>query len=169
MPVDQRIIETDVQSLGAERVDVFAHEVAPGGRVGAFIIGVLAVEHAEAFVMLRRQHGVFHTGRLRLARPFARVEEIGIEIFEILIVLFFRRFFAVFYPFMPRGHGVQPPMNEHAEAVMPEPHGIARRFSHNVAAHKNSLLLMTESIKPSIMDARDSVNGHPDRIMEKTS
>ena len=135
VPVDQGIVEADAQPFCAEGVDIRAHQVAAGGRVGRFVVGVLAVEQAEPLVVLRRQDGVFHTGRFRLTRPFFRIEQIGVEVFEIQVVAVFRDAFVVLDPFMAGGHGVQPPVDEHAEAVMREPCGIARGLAGDVTGH----------------------------------
>ena len=135
VPVEQRIVKTDVQALGAEGVNIFAHQVAARGRVGALIIGILGVPHAEAFVVLGGEHGVFHARGLGLARPFARVEQVGIEILEVFVVLFLGNLLAHLDPFVAGRHGIQPPVDEHAEAVVREPGGVARRFARYVAGH----------------------------------
>ena len=135
VPVDQRIIEADLQALGAEGIHVFLHKVAAGGRVGALVIGIGAVKHAEAFVVLGGEHRIFHAGCLGLARPFAGVVQIGIKVLEVLVVMFLGNAFAHLDPLVARRHGVQAPVDEHAESVVAEPCGIAGSFSNDVAAH----------------------------------
>ena len=144
MPVDQRIIKAYVQPLGPESVHILPHQIAPGGSIGALVVGVLRVPHAEAFVMLGGQHRVLHPGGLRLTGPFPRVVQVGIKILKILVVFFLRDALVGLDPFVAGGHGVQAPMDKHTEAVVPEPRGIAGGFADDVAAHGQSSLLVAK-------------------------
>ena len=136
MPVDQRVVEAYMQTLGAERIHVFAYQIAARGGVGALVIGVLAVEHAEALVVLGGQHRVLHAGGFGLARPCARIEQVGIKVLEVLVVLLFRYHLAGLNPLVAGGHGVQAPVDEHAEAVAGEPCGVAGSFARYITGHR---------------------------------
>ena len=135
MPVDQRVVETDVQSLGAESVDILADKVASRRSVRALIIGVLRVEHAEALMMLCREDDILHPRSLGLTRPFLRVVEVGIEVLEVLLVLLLGGALKILHPLMARGKRIESPMDEHTETVMSEPFSIAGSFSRYVAGH----------------------------------
>ena len=122
MPIDDRIVETDLQPLGAAGLDVFLDEVAPERRVGDLVIRHLGIPHAETFVMLRGEDDILHPRLFCRLRPFARVEQIGIETGEILFVVgFVGDVFVAPHPFMTRGHRVQSEMDEHAETVVLPP------------------------------------------------
>src|SRR5882757_7691727 len=71
-------------------------------------------------MMLRSQHGVFHAGTARRPCPSRRVEQIGIEVVEIRLVLLVGQPFMVFHPLMPRRQRVKPPMNEQTETSVPK-------------------------------------------------
>ena len=132
VPVDERIVQTDVQAFVAEGVGVFFYDVLSVGGVGRFIVGVGGIEQTEAFVVFSGEHSVFHSGRLCAFRPLAGVEEVGVEQPEIFIVFFVADLFVGFYPFVAGGHGIQAEMNEHTEAVVREPCGVPRGFSGNI-------------------------------------
>ena len=44
MPVDEGIVEADVQAFGAKCIGIFLDKVAPERRVRDFVIGVFAVK-----------------------------------------------------------------------------------------------------------------------------
>ena len=52
MPVDDRIVQADLETLRTESIEELAHEVALAGRVGGLIIGELAVKQAITVMML---------------------------------------------------------------------------------------------------------------------
>lgn len=135
VPVDQGIIKAHPEPFRPERFHVFLHQIPPRGGIGAFVVGVLGIEHAEAFVVLGGEHGVFHARRLGRLGPGVSVIEIGIEMLKIFLVFFLRNALPAFHPFMPGGQGIQSPMNEHAEPGSGEPFRIAGGFADNVAAH----------------------------------
>ena len=121
VPVDDRVVEADLQPLGAERVDVFAHDVAPERRVRRLVVGVLRVEEAEALVVLRREDDVFHAGPLRGPRPFARVEALGVEVLEVVPVPLLGDLGRALEPLVPRRERVEAEVDEHPESVMLPP------------------------------------------------
>ena len=121
VPIDDGIIEADLEPFGAEGVDVFAHEVAMRGRVGRLVIGQLGIEQAEAVVVLGGEHGVFHAGLFGELRPLFRVVIHGIKFVEIGLIGFHGDTLLAAHPFAARRNGVQPPMDEHAETILPEP------------------------------------------------
>ena len=91
-------------------------------------------------MMLGGKDGIFHACGLCLTRPFLRIEQIGIKVFEIEVVLVLRDLFAGFDPFMAGRKGVQAEMDEHAESVVGEPGGIAGCFAGSIACHGSFLL-----------------------------
>lgn len=72
-------------------------------------------------MVLRRQDRIPHAGGLRAPRPFAGVEEIGIEELEIPPVLLVRLLLAKQHLLVPGGLGVEPEMDEQAEPVVRPP------------------------------------------------
>ena len=135
VPVDKGIVETDSYSLGSECVDIFTYKVSSARCICAFVVGKLWVKHAEAFMMFCGKNRIFHSGVLCLPCPLFGVEHIGIEIFEIFVVLFFGNFFSCFYPFVPCRHWIQSPVNKQSETVCNKPICITRCFSGNVTWH----------------------------------
>ncbi len=86
VPVEQGVVEADFETLGAEGFDVFLDQVAPGGCLGGFVVGVLRVEEAEAVVVLGGHDGVLHAGGFGGASPGTRVVVDGIESVEVGLV-----------------------------------------------------------------------------------
>ena len=125
MPVDKRIVETDMESFRAERVHDFTQQVFANRRVGGLVVRPFAVPQAEALMVFRRDDEIRHAGRLGGLGPFLRVEHIRIEQVEIFLVLIVGHLLEIADPFMARRHGIKPPDNEHAEAVMRKPACIA--------------------------------------------
>ncbi len=121
VPVEQRVIQADADALGAERIEEFPHDVAPERRIRRFPVRQLRVEQAEAVVVLRRQHGVLHAGLLREARPCAGVEIRRVEFVEERRVLRFGDLLHRAHPLAAGRNRIQPPVDEHAEPVVPEP------------------------------------------------
>ena len=121
VPVDQGIIQPHTKPLGAEGVDVFPHQVAPGGGVCGFVIGIGGIKQAKSFVMLCCEHGVFHTCLSGQARPCARIVINGVECAEIFFVALGRDAADAGIPFPLGGNGVKPPVDEHAETCVAKP------------------------------------------------
>jgi len=140
MPVEQGIIKADFKPFRPECIHIFTHKVAAGRGVGTFVIGIPGIEHAEAFVVLGGEHGVFHSRCFCLTGPLFCVKQIGVKMAKVAVVNFLGCFFPGFYPFMACRQRVKSPMNEHAEPVVAEPFRIAGSFSDLIAGHENSLL-----------------------------
>ena len=65
--------------------------------------------------------GVFHAGLFGELRPLFRVVIHGIKFVEIGLIGFHGDTLLAAHPFAARRNGVQPPMDEHAETILPEP------------------------------------------------
>ena len=70
MPVKQGIIQTNLQALCPERFQIFPYQIPSCFRVRGFKIRQLTVKQAEAVMVLRSQHRIFHSRFLRRFRPF---------------------------------------------------------------------------------------------------
>ena len=125
MPVQKRVVEADLQAFRSESIHHFPEQIFAAGSVGNFVIGVFAVPHAEAFVMLGGEDNVLHPGVFCSLCPFAGIEEIRIEKFKVNGIIFIQDLFMKTDPFMPGGHGIQPPVDEHAEPVSDKPVSLA--------------------------------------------
>ena len=147
VPVNQRVVKTDPNALGAKSVHKFPQQVAARGGVGRLVIRIGAVPKAEAFVVLGGQHHVFHAGRFGAARPFFGVEQVRVEMAKVQIVMLFRNFFLGFDPLVARGQAVQPPVDKHAEAVMGKPGRIAGGLFRAVRGHLLYLLRYFSSVE----------------------
>ena len=75
--------------------------------------------------MLGGNHEVFHARAGCCRRPQVGLIQVRVKVFEIGVVDLIRDLFVVLHPLMPRGQGIQAPVNEQAEAVMHEPAGVA--------------------------------------------
>ncbi len=124
MPVNEGVIEADVEALGAEGVHHLAEGVFAVGGVGDLVVGVLGVPQAEALVVLGGEDHVAHAGLAGGLRPFAGLEEVGVEEVEVDLVVFVGDLLIVADPLVPRRHGVESPVDEHAKTVVGEPAGI---------------------------------------------
>ena len=121
VPVDQRMVETDLQSLVAEGLDHWPQQVAAGGRVGRLVVGVAAVPQAEALVVLGGDAEILHARLPRLPGPLARIVQVRVEPLEVLLVVGGGNLFLLLDPLVPGRQRVQAPVNEQAEAVVSEP------------------------------------------------
>ena len=102
VPVDQRIVEADLQSLGPARFHEGTDQVATGRGVRRLVVGQVGLEQAEAVVMLGGDDGVLHAGRLGITRPLAGVVEVRVEVVEIRLVIGLGNAFAGLDPLVPR-------------------------------------------------------------------
>ena len=140
VPIEQRIIKTDLDALCAERVEILTHDVFAVRRVRDFPIGESGIKQAEAVVVLCSKHGVLHTGLLCKARPLFRVKIFRIKLVEKRDVVLLRNLFRGAHPLAARRDGVKAPMDEHAEAVVGKPlHTLIIFFSIKFI-HTNSVL-----------------------------
>ena len=115
------LVREYVDALGAERVCVLADEVAAELGAGDLVVRRLRVPHAEALVVLRGEDGVLHAGGLRGLRPGLRIEEVGIEVLHVAVVLLVRDHLLGLHPLVASGDGVEAEMDEHAEAIVLPP------------------------------------------------
>ena len=121
VPVDEGVVEADLEALGAEGLDQGAEQVAPGGGVGGLVVGEGGVPEAEALVVLGGDDEVLHAGVAGLLGPDARVVEVGVEVVEVLLVVFVADVLLVAHPLVAGGERVEAPVDEQAEAVVEEP------------------------------------------------
>ena len=135
MPVDEGVVKAHPQPFGPEGVHIFPDKIPAGGGVGALIVGVLGIKHAESLVMLGGHHRVLHAGGLGLPGPFPGVVEIGVKIAEIFLVFFLADLFVGLDPLVPGRHGIQAPVDEHTEAVVAEPGGVAGGAVDGITGH----------------------------------
>ena len=78
-------------------------------------------------MMLGCEDDIFHPGFLGHGGPFLRIEKVRIKVVEVFLVVFVGEPLKVFDPFMPGGHRIESPMDEHPETgVRPPFH--ARQF-----------------------------------------
>ena len=146
-PVEQREIQTDLQSFCADGINVLCNEVAAAFRVGGFEIGILAVEEAETVVMLGSQNHIFHAGLFRRLCPFPRIEINRIELLKIFHVIFFWNLFDTPHPFSARRDGIKSPVDKHAETritvpLHPPVIGFSVKFVHRFASSCFAFLLV---------------------------
>ncbi len=132
MPVHDRVVDAELQALLAAFVGQRLQQALAVRRsVHHVVVGRLGVEQAEAVVVLGGDDDVLDSGFLGKANPFGRIVLDGIELLGQLLVLGHRDVRAVHDPLadaadglaLPRagGHGVQAPMDEHAEAGVAPP------------------------------------------------
>ena len=121
-PVQERVVEPDLQPGLAGGLDVLGHEVALGGGLDAGEVAHLAVEQAEAVVVAGGQHHVlrarppWRAPAQASASNLLRVELIGqLGVFLVGDVLHEH------HPLAPRRDRVQPPVDEHPEPGLVEP------------------------------------------------
>ena len=135
VPVNQRVVEADPQSLGPERIHDFAQQIASGRRIGNLVIGIFRIPQTESLMVLGGDDEVLHPRFTRRLGPLFRIEEIGVEEIEIDLVGFVIDLLVMANPFVPRRHRIKPPVNEHAETIVREPGGV----SLAVVAHTSIL------------------------------
>ena len=121
MPVDERIVKTHFKAFFPESVYPHAQDVLSIRRVGGLVIREFGIEQAKALVVFRGDHCILHAGGFGHLRPGMRVEKVGIEIVEVLLIFFIGEPFVVFHPFVTGGQGIKPPMYEHAKPVVSPP------------------------------------------------
>ena len=140
VPVNQRVIEADLQPRLPERLHPRPQQIAPRRRIRRFVVGELAVPEAEAVVVLARDDRVFHAGTLGGRGPLVRVVEVGVEVIEVRLVVLVGDLLALFHPLVARRHRVDAPVSEQAEPIMNEPLGLARRICRlrKVRCHRQS-------------------------------
>ena len=106
-------------------------------------------------MVLRGDDKVTHSGFPGGLRPLLRIEQIGIEVLKILLILFIGDLLVVTDPLMPCRHGVETPVNEHAEPFPDKPARIAAsEFSHD-------LLLAVFLVSASFHASEESIEYPP--------
>ncbi len=134
VPVDERVVQSHLQAAGAEGVEQRTQEITPGGRLGGLVVGQLGVPEAEPLVVLAGDDHVLHPRGRRPLGPLLGVIQIRIETPEVPLVPGVIHLLDVLDPLVPRRQGVQPPVNEHPEAVVEKPLYPVRSLLHGSAA-----------------------------------
>src|SRR5262249_22721516 len=115
VPIHERVVEADAQTLSTRSLDVFLDEIPPRTPFRRAIICRLRIEEAKTLVMLRRHHHVLHPSALRQLGPVAGRIRLGTEELCGLLVLGGWNAFHLHDPFMTSIHAVHTPVNEHSE------------------------------------------------------
>ena len=121
VPVHQRVVEAHAQAFGAGGFHVFLHQVAARTLFGGAVVGELAVEVAETFVVFGGHHHVLLAGQFGELGPVAGGVGLGLEELSLLLVLSHRNALFLHRPFVAPEGTVQAPMDEHAEAGLVPP------------------------------------------------
>ena len=120
-PVDNGKIQAYLDSFCTESFQEFFYQVFVAGCVHGIVVGQLGVKQAETVVVFCSQNHILHTGLFCGFRPFLRVVIHGIELIEILHVVFFRDLLKASHPFASGGDGIESPMDEHTETSVHKP------------------------------------------------
>ena len=107
--------------LGPHGLEERPDEVLAVGRTGGLVIRELGVPQAEPVVVFRGHDEVLHAGRLGGPGPLFGVVKIGIEALEVAGIGLVGHALAALDPFVAGGQGVEPPVDEHAEAGLGPP------------------------------------------------
>ena len=86
VPVEKRVIKPDLQPLGAKGVHPLSEQVLSAGSVRCLVLRVFRIEEAESLVVFGGDNGVLHASVGRHACPFLGIVEVGVEVFEVLLV-----------------------------------------------------------------------------------
>ena len=146
VPVDEGIVKAHLQALGPECLHILPDEIPPGGGVGALVIRILGVKHAEALVVLGGHDGVFHTGNPGHFGPLPGVVEIRVKMPEVPVIPLLGDTLPGLHPLVPGRHGIKAPVDEHAEPVMGKPGGVPGGFSRHIAGHGGSSFCVTSPV-----------------------
>jgi len=133
MPVDKRIVEANLQPLGAERLHIFTNQIPAKGCVHNIVVGVLGIKEAEALVMLGGKHRILHSCGLSLSCPLACIKKIGVKALKIALVDILANTLIALYPFVPCRQSIKTEVDKHSKPVINEPLGIADGCSSLVA------------------------------------
>ena len=154
VPVEQGVIEADLQPSRTHRLDERPDQVSSVRRGHHGIVGQGRIPEAEALVMLRREHHVAHPGVSGGTRPFVGIVKVGVEIPDIPCVGVRRDLLPAHDPLMASGQRVEPEVDEHAEPRLEKPSRVAtdcaanhgsplgidrpgRRFVHRVSVRRS--------------------------------
>ena len=120
-PVDERVVEVEADALAVALVRQLLHHVAgEGGRLDDVVGRLRRAEHREALVVARGEADVAGARLAEGRDPLARVEACGIEARGELLVLAVVEVGVGHVPLALPEHGVEPPMEEDAEAAVGE-------------------------------------------------
>ena len=86
VPIHQRVVQADPQTLRAESVQEFPHQVPACGGVGGLVVRISRVKEAESLVVLCGQHRVLHPCPFGVPGPGSRIEVRGTEKVEVFPV-----------------------------------------------------------------------------------
>ncbi len=106
VPVNQRVIEADSQSLRTKGVHDKTQHVFAKGRARDLVICLLRIPQAKTVVMFGREHKILHARLAGDPGPLSWVEQIGVEMLEELLVILVAHPFLTFDPFTPRRKSV---------------------------------------------------------------
>ena len=131
-PVCQRVVEADAQPRGAERAHALAHEVASRGLFGAGIVGEGRVPQAEAVVVARGEHCVFHAAAHGHVRPCLRVKTRRVPCTGPGRVLLLIQVLAEEHLLAAAVLGIRTPVNKHAVACVRKPLPCRRKLHRSL-------------------------------------
>jgi len=87
MPVEQDYNKTDPDPFSPEGIQYSSTRSRLAAVLEAIIIGIFRIEEAEAVVVLVVSTAYFMPAFLASSAPFVRVEVVGVESIEVLLVL----------------------------------------------------------------------------------
>jgi hypothetical protein len=128
VPVEQGVVEANLQAGRSDGVDVLGDNVLAVRRVHHRVVSQLGVPQAEALVVLRGQHDILHASPLGLPGPVDGIEQVRLEVARIALVRLCLYPLAVHQPLVAGPQCVQTPVHKETEAIMGEP--IERRVGH---------------------------------------
>src|SRR5947209_3553113 len=85
MPVKQRVIKTDLETLGAKCLHPGTNEISARRSICCFILRELGVPQTKAVVVLGGDDGVAHPCLPSHTRPCQRVVEIRLKVLKITL------------------------------------------------------------------------------------
>src|SRR6266568_446471 len=118
-------------------------------RARDFVVGELRVPQAEAVVVLGGDDGVAHARVDRRLRPSGGVEEIGIEVIEIPLVVLIGQLLSALDPLVAGRQRVQAPVEEEPQTCFGPPGG-ARGGGLRLAFDRGHCAAKAASNPPSI-------------------
>ena len=120
VPVQKRVIKTDLQSRSAECIDIFSDKVMAGIFDGS-VIRQLTVEHAVSIMMLCGHDRIFHPCFFCQLCQFIRIEFFRTKRSDIFLIFGDADLFIAHDPFPSCGNSIYAPMNKHSEACITIP------------------------------------------------
>ena len=103
MPVDDGVVEADLEAFAAKGVDHGLEQVALCGRVGRFVVCERRIPQAEAIVVFGGDDKVLHARVFGFLRPGGGVVKVGVKVVEIFLVVGVVDQLATLDPFVTRG------------------------------------------------------------------